>query len=92
MFLKRFEKISRYLHVSNRSREIIIGPRNIEKVKWLWDHVESCCQKWMLPQRCQSIDEAMASHLEIFRFRIDILGIKLSATLCCITLIKNHDC
>ena len=60
MTLRRYQKISEYLHVSDRASEHPRGhPQHdkLGKVRWLLDHVQEMFPKYKHPERCQSIDE-----------------------------------
>ena len=59
-----YEKISEYLHVSNRESELERNHPNydpLQKVRPLLDQIDTTFPKYMLPTREQTIDEGMIS-------------------------------
>lgn len=61
MTLRRYKKISEYLHINDREKELPRGHPGhdkLAKVRWLLDHVEHVFPKYKNPERHQSIDES----------------------------------
>ena len=58
--LKRYSKLSEYLHVSDRESEKNKGHPEYDKlgkVRWLYDHLNLKCRQYKHPERAQTIDE-----------------------------------
>ena len=72
MPLRRFEKLTEYFHLTDRSREAAKGTPNYDrlaKIRPLIDIVSEACPKYNKPSACQSIDEGMIG----FRGRVNYL-------------------
>ena len=58
--LRRYQKLSEYLHVSDRESEHPRGHQGydkLSKIRWLLDHVNDAFPRYKNPERHQSIDE-----------------------------------
>ena len=58
--LKRYSKLSEYLHVSDRELERNRGDPNYDmlgKVRWLYDHLLQKFAEFKHPEKCQVLDE-----------------------------------
>lgn len=73
MPVRRYEKISEVLHVSNREEEPLRGQPNADKlvkIRWLLDLVFETSRLLMHPQREQSIDEVKYNAIFVNIFKI----------------------
>ena len=60
--LKRYSKLSEYLHVSDRESEKNRGHPEYDKlgkVRWLYDHLQEKFREYKHPERAQCLDEMM---------------------------------
>jgi len=59
---RRYEKITEFLHVSDRYAEPRRGSPDYDKlfkVRWLWDELDKTFKEYMSPSKEQTIDEGM---------------------------------
>ena len=62
--IRRYQKISEYLHISNREEENHAD--RLAKIRPLYDHLKESFPRFMHPGKCQTIDEGIIAFKGIF--------------------------